>query len=266
MTRDQLISEIKSKKSFLCVGLDPDIDKLPNHLPKSAEGVKEFCLQLIESTKEYCVSYKLNSAFFESLGWEGYKVMQELMETISRTHFIIADAKRGDIGNTSSQYAKAFFEVMKADGLTISPYMGSDSVQPFLEIQNKWAIILGLTSNKGSEDFELAKIGDEYLYELVMKKCASWGSEFNTMFVVGATQSENMKRIRTLLPNHFFLVPGIGAQGGSLDEVCQNLMNPEIGILVNSSREIIYASSNEDYAQKAGEKSKVIQEKMSMYL
>lgn len=266
MNKQTLVAKIRKKKSFLCVGLDPDLDKLPNHLAKNAEGVKEFCCQIIEHTKEHCVSYKLNSAFFESLGWEGYKVMQELFAMIPKTHLIIADAKRGDIGNTSTQYAKAFLETMNADALTISPYMGSDSVEPFMAFQDKWAIILGLTSNKGSQDFELLKIGDEYLYEIIMKKCASWGTDENTMFVIGATQSDNMHRIRTMLPKHFFLVPGVGAQGGSLEDVCKNLMNSEIGILVNSSREIIYSSAGVDYAIDAGTKAKEIQEKMAAFI
>jgi orotidine-5'-phosphate decarboxylase len=266
MNRQTLISEIRKKESFLCIGLDPDLDKLPSHLPKNAEGVKEFCSQIIEHTKDSCVAYKLNSAFFESLGWRGFKVMEEIFASIPTSHFIIADAKRGDIGNTSIQYAKAFLETMKADALTISPYMGSDSVQPFLTIQDKWAIILGLTSNKGSQDFELLKVADEYLYEFVMKKCALWGNDENTMFVIGATQSENMARIRTMLPTHFFLVPGVGAQGGSLENVCANLMNKDVGILVNSSREIIYASSSQDYAIRASDKAIEIREKMKSFL
>lgn len=265
MNRESLISEIRRKKSFLCVGLDPDILKLPAHLSKNAEGVKVFCLEIIKTTLDYCVSFKLNVAFFESLGWEGFKVFEEIVASIPKSHFIIADAKRGDIGNTSELYARAFFERMNCDALTISPYMGSDSVKPFLNHKDKWAIVLGLTSNEGAKDFELQKVGDQYLFEKVLMSCSEWSSKENMMFVIGATQSPYYKTIRSIIPNHFLLIPGVGAQGGSLEDVCKGLLNDDIGILVNSSREIIYASKGEDFAIKAGEKAKELAEAMREY-
>jgi orotidine-5'-phosphate decarboxylase len=265
MNRELLVSEIRRKNSFLCVGLDPDILKLPSHLPKTAEGVKEFCFEIIKTTMDYCVSYKLNVAFFESLGWEGFKVFEEIVAAIPKTHFIIADAKRGDIGNTSEHYARAFFERMNCDALTINPYMGRDSVKPFLNHKEKWAIVLGLTSNEGAQDFELEKIGDQYLFEKVLKSCSDWGSKESMMFVIGATQAPYYETIRSIIPDYFLLIPGVGAQGGSLSDVCKGLMNDDIGILVNSSREIIYASKEKDFALKAGEKAKELAEEMSNY-
>lgn len=265
MNREFLISEIRRKKSFLCVGLDPDVLKLPSHLPKNAEGVKEFCLEIIKTTLDYCVSYKLNAAFFESLGWEGFKVFEEVVASIPSTHFIIADAKRGDIGNTSELYARAFFERMNCDALTINPYMGIDSVKPFLNHQNKWAIVLGLTSNEGAKDFELLEWNNQFVFEKVISKCASWGSPDNMMFVIGATKAEYYSKIRKIIPHHFLLIPGVGAQGGSMEDVCKELMNEDIGILVNSSREIIYASNREDFAAKAGEKAKKMWDEMKGY-
>lgn len=266
MNKQSLISEIRKKKSFLCVGLDPDIKKMPAHLPKTAEGVKTFCLEIIQNTMDYCISYKLNLAFFEALGWEGIKVFEEIVKEIPKTHLIIADAKRGDIGNTSELYARAFFDKMGCDALTINPYMGSDSVKPFLNHKDKWAIILGLTSNEGATDFETQKIANTYLYEQVITSCASWGAEDNMMFVIGATQSAHFEKIRQIIPNHFLLIPGIGAQGGSLEDVCKGLINTDIGIIVNSSREIIYADSSENYAKIAGEKARDISIEMSTYL
>ena len=265
MNREFLISEIRRKRSFLCVGLDPDVLKLPSHLLKNAEGVKEFCTEIIRTTLDFCVSYKLNLAFFESLGWEGFKVFEEIVATIPKSHFIIADAKRGDIGNTSELYARAFFERMNCDALTINPYMGSDSVKPFLNHKDKWAIVLGLTSNEGAQDFELGKMGDQYLFEKVLKSCSDWGSKENMMFVVGATQAPYYKTIRVIIPEHFLLIPGVGAQRGSLSDVSKGLMNEDIGILVNSSREIIYASMREDFAMKAGDKAKELAEEMNQY-
>lgn len=265
MNRQALISEIRRKKNFLCIGLDPDIEKLPLHLPKNTDGVKQFCTQIIEQTLDFCVSYKLNTAFFEALGWQGMKVFEELISLIPETHFIIADAKRGDIGNTSTQYAKAFFEKMSCDAITVAPYMGEDSVKPFINHKDKWAIILGLTSNEGARDFELKKIGDEYLYEVVLKTAKQWGNEDNTMFVIGATQSEHFRRIRETVPHHFLLIPGVGAQGGSLADVCTGLINQDIGLLINSSREIIYASNEENFAEKAREKAKEMVEEMRKY-
>ena len=265
MNREFLISEIRRKRSFLCVGLDPDVLKLPSHLLKNAEGVKEFCAEIIRTTLDFCVSYKLNLAFFESLGWEGFKVFEEIVASIPKTHFIIADAKRGDIGNTSELYARAFFERMNCDALTINPYMGSDSVKPFLNHKDKWAIVLGLTSNEGAQDFELGKMGDQYLFEKVLKSCSDWGSKNNMMLVVGATQAPYYEAIRSIISEHFLLIPGVGAQGGSLEDVCKGLLNDDIGILVNSSREIIYASKDLDFASKAGEKAKELAEEMSQY-
>lgn len=266
MNRKNLIAEIHKKKSFLCVGLDPDIKKLPNHLPKNAEGVKEFCLEIIQSTHPFCVSYKLNLAFFESLGWEGWKIFEEIVATIPSSHFIIADAKRGDIGNTSELYARAFFERMHCDAITISPYMGSDSVKPFLNHPNAWAIVLGLTSNEGAQDFELQKVGTSYLFENVLETSAKWGSNENMMFVIGATQAPHFPRIRQILPQHFLLIPGVGAQGGSLEDVCKGLLIEDIGLLVNSSREIIYAANDHSYASMAAEKASVLAREMSHYL
>lgn len=265
MNRANLIAEIQRKKSFLCVGLDPDVMKLPAHLSKDAEGVKEFCLKIIAQTLDSCVSYKFNLAFFEALGWKGLKVFEEIVSEIPKTHLIIADAKRGDIGNTSELYARAFFETFQCDALTIHPYMGSDSVRPFLNHKDKWAIILGLTSNEGAQDFELEKIGEEYLYEKVLNTCSEWGSKESMMFVIGATQSTHFARIRQIVPHHFLLIPGVGAQGGSLDDVCKGLLIDDIGILVNSSREIIYASNAEDFATRAGEKAVEMATEMRKY-
>jgi orotidine-5'-phosphate decarboxylase len=266
LNKQILISEIRKKKSFLCVGLDPDVMKLPAHLPKNAVGVKQFCHEIIQNTLDYCVSYKFNLAFFEALGWEGIKVFEEIVAEIPKTHFIIADAKRGDIGNTSELYARAFYEKMGCDALTINPYMGSDSVKPFLNHEDKWVIILGLTSNEGAADFEMQKIGNKYLYEEVISSCAEWGTGENMMFVIGATQSAHFEKIRKLIPNHFLLIPGVGAQGGSLTDVCNGLINEDIGLLVNSSREIIYADNSENYAKIAGEKAKSLAEEMSKYI
>lgn len=267
MNRQQLIDQIRQKKNFLCIGLDPDLDKLPKHLPKTVDGVELFCRAIIENTLDLCVSYKLNTAFFEALGWQGMKLFEELVVSFPSTHLIIADAKRGDIGNTSLQYAKAFFDMIPCDALTISPYMGSDSIQPFLTYQDKWAIVLGLTSNEGAKDFELQKLKtDEFLFEQVLKTCSTWGTADNMMFVVGATQGQYFDKIREIVPHHFLLIPGVGTQGGSLNDVCKGLCNSDIGILVNSSREIIYASSQEDFAEKAREKAQNIAKEMAIYV
>lgn len=266
MNRQEIINQIRTKKSYLCVGLDPDLAKIPMHLPKTAEGVLTFCKSIIDATLDHCVAYKPNAAFFEAMGWEGYRTLQEVIQYIPKTHLSIADAKRGDIGNTSAQYAHTFYETMGADALTIAPYMGEDSVKPFLEYKDKWAIILGLTSNIGSKDFEMLEIDGEYLFEKVLETCSSWGNIDNTMFVIGATQGEYMRRVRAAIPDHFLLVPGVGAQGGSLHDVSTMLMNNDIGILVNSSREIIYASSGEDYADAARRQASIMAETMSEYL
>lgn len=265
MNRTTLISTIKNKKNFLCVGIDPDMDKMPQGIERNVDGVKLFCQKIIESTLPYCVSYKFNLAFFECFGWEGMKIFKELVELIPNTHFIIADAKRGDIGNTSKKYAEAFYTHFKCDAITVNPYMGEDSVRPFLGFENKWAIVLGLTSNNGSKDIELMESGDFFVYQNAMKKCAQWGSAEEMMFVIGATQETEMKKIRTTYPHYFFLVPGVGAQGGSLDQVCASLLTEDIGILVNSSREILYASENIDFDIAAGNKAKEMDLNMKNY-
>ena len=265
MTRQQLIDQIRQKKSYLCVGLDTDITKIPKHLLSGDDPVFEFNRQIIDVTLEYCVAYKINTAFYEALGLKGWESMEKTVNYIPSTHLKIADAKRGDIGNTSSQYAKAFFEALNFDAITVAPYMGSDSVLPFLEYKNKWTILLGLTSNPGAKDFELQKIGDEYLYEKVLRNALEWGSPENLMFVVGATQTDSFQRIRQLTPDHFYLVPGVGAQGGSLREISEKAMNKDIGLLVNASRAIIYASEKVDFAEKAKVSAQKYQADMRQY-
>lgn len=266
MTRAQLVEQIRSKKSYLCVGLDTDITKIPRHLLSSPEPVFEFNKRIIDATKDYCVSYKINTAFYEALGLVGWEAMERTVDYIPDTHFKIADAKRGDIGNTSTQYAKAFFETMNFDAITVAPYMGADSVKPFLEYKGKWTILLGLTSNTGASDFELQPAGDGLLYEKVLTTAAQWGTPENLMYVIGATQSDWFTNIRQLTPDHFYLVPGVGAQGGSLKEISEKAMNKDIGILVNASRAIIYASTGEDFAVKATEVAKAYQQEMAGYI
>lgn len=266
MNRESLIEQIKEKKTYLCVGLDTDPDKIPAHLKGRPDAVLSFNKAIIDATLNYCVSYKINTAFYEAMGTRGWQIMEETVNYIPSTHLKIADAKRGDIGNTSSQYAKAFFEALPFDAITVAPYMGSDSIRPFLEYDNKWTIVLGLTSNKGAADFELQKMGSEYLYEKVMKTVASWGNPGNLMFVVGATQAEAFSSIRESLPEHFFLVPGVGAQGGSLREISARALTADAGLLVNASRAVLYASEKEDFAQEAAEIAKQYQFEMSTYL
>jgi len=266
MTRQYLVEQIKQKGSYLCVGLDSDIAKLPKHLQSHPDAIFEFNKAIIDATKDYCVSYKINTAFYESQALKGWEAMEKTVNYIPSTHFKIADAKRGDIGNTSAQYAKAFFETFSFDAITVAPYMGEDSIKPFLEYKNKWTIVLGLTSNKGAADFELQRTGEEYLYERVLKTVSSWGTPENLMFVVGATQAEELKNIRQIVPDNFLLVPGVGAQGGSLKEVSQFGMNKDCGLLVNASRAIIFASAGEDFAAKAGEAAKEYQDEMQAYL
>jgi orotidine-5'-phosphate decarboxylase len=282
MTRNELVSQIKKKKSYLIVGLDTDINKIPPHLLKSPDPVFEFNKAIIDATKDLCVGYKINTAFYESLGLKGWEAMEKTARYISDNHFKIADAKRGDIGNTSSQYAKAFFEAMPFDSITVAPYMGKDSVQPFLEYAGKWAIVLGLTSNSGAADFELQRMvldaeqleegvhtihhKTAYLYETVLQKVSSWGDPGNLMFVVGATQADEFVNIRKITPQHFYLVPGVGAQGGSLKEISEKAMIDDCGILVNASRAIIYASTEKDFADKAREVASGYQKEMSSYL
>lgn len=266
MNRQQLVEQIRKKKSYLCVGLDTDIDKIPKHLLTEKDPVFAFNKAIIDATREYCVAYKINTAFYEALGLKGWEAMEKTVNYIGKDHFTIADAKRGDIGNTSDQYAKAFFSALPFDSVTVAPYMGEDSVTPFLQYKDKWAIVLGLTSNKGASDFELQKAGEGLLYEKVLKTVSSWGSPENLMFVVGATQADEFVNIRRITPDHFYLVPGVGAQGGSLKEISEKAMNKDVGILVNASRAVIYASSKEDFAEAAGNAAREYRDEMKNYL
>lgn len=265
MNYNQLVSEIKRKKSFLCVGLDTDINKIPTHLLELNDPIFEFNKQIIDATKEYCVAYKPNIAFYESMGIGGWNSLQKTIDYIPKEIFTIADAKRGDIGNTSKMYAKTFFETYNFDSVTVAPYMGEDSVTPFLDFDNKWVILLALTSNKGGSDFQL--LGkDEKLFESVVKKSQTWASHEKLMFVVGATRGETIGEVRKIAPKNFFLVPGLGAQGGSLDDVCKYGLTEDCGLLVNSSREIIYASNGKDFAEAAKAKASSWKDKMCVYL
>jgi orotidine-5'-phosphate decarboxylase len=266
MTRKELAEQILSKQTYLVVGLDTDVSKLPAHLQSHPDAVFEFNRQIIDATKDHCVGYKINTAFYEAQGLKGWEAMEKTVHHIPDSHFRIADAKRGDIGNTSKQYARAFFEVMPFDAITVAPYMGEDSVIPFLEYKDKWTILLGLTSNSGASDFELQRIGDEFLFERVIRRAMSWGSEDNLMFVVGATQVHGFETIRKIAPNHFFLVPGVGAQGGSLKDLSEKTLTADAGILVNASRAIIYASDKEDFAAEAAIIAKQYQFEMAGYL
>jgi orotidine-5'-phosphate decarboxylase len=266
MTRKQLSETIFFKKSYLCVGLDTDITKIPKHLLSHTDPVFEFNKKIIDATKDFCIAYKINTAFYEALGLMGWEALEKTVDYIPSTHFKIADAKRGDIGNTSAQYAKAFFETLNFDAITVAPYMGEDSIRPFLEYENKWTIILGLTSNAGAKDFELQKIGKEYLYEKVITTISRWGTTENTMFVIGATQSSQFEKIRLLTPDHFYLVPGVGTQGGGLKDISEKAMNKDCGILVNVSRDILYASGNEDFLENAANKAEQYQKEMITYL
>lgn len=266
MTRSQLVEQIRKKQSYLCVGLDTDITKIPTHLLSEPNPVVAFNKAIIDATKDFCVSYKINTAFYESMGLKGWEAMQQTLAYIPQHIFTIADAKRGDIGNTSDQYAKAFFETLPFDAITVTPYMGVDSVTPFLSYKNKWAIVLGLTSNSGANDFELQQTGSEKLYEKVLRTVSEWGSTDNLMFVIGATQADEFVNIRRIVPDHFLLVPGVGAQGGSLKDISEKAMNKEVGLLVNVSRAILYASSQQDFADAAGKVAKEYQLEMKSYL
>lgn len=241
MTRSQLIQSIFRRESFLCVGIDPVIDKMPAAIRSSEDPLFDFGLSIIQSTHELCVAYKLNTAFYEAHGSKGWRALEKTIDIIPDGHFVIADAKRGDIGNSSEQYAAAFFDHLDVDAVTISPYMGRDSVEPFLGRSGKWAIILAVTSNDGSSDFQMQDVGNWKLYEEVLIRASSWGTEENTMFVVGATQAEHLAGVRDIVPDHFLLIPGIGAQGGDLKAVCNAAMTDTCGLLVNVSRGIIYA-------------------------
>ena len=267
MNKKQLISQIKQKQSFLCVGLDTDIKKIPKHLLDLDDPVFEFNKQIIDATKDLCVAYKPNIAFYESMGVSGWRSLQNTLNYIPENILIIADAKRGDIGNTSRMYAKAFFENLNFDAVTVAPYMGSDSVMPFLEFSNKWVIILALTSNKGSLDFQNIKDEDgKQLFEQVLETSKNWGTDENMMYVVGATRANQLSAIRNIIPNHFILVPGVGAQGGSLQEVSKYGLNSDCGLLVNSSRGIIYAGNGTDFSEKAKEQAQKLQQEMAVLL
>ncbi len=284
MTREELILQIREKQSFLCVGLDPDIKKIPQCVIDDCKAelgddedyddtlaIMAFNQAIIDATAPYCVAYKPNLAFYESLGSMGVAAYEETVAYLRENypnHFIIADAKRGDIGNTTKMYARSFFEGgTQVDALTVAPYMGEDSVKPFLDYEGKWVVLLALTSNKGSYDFQLTEDKDgERLFEKVLRKSQEWGTEENMMYVVGATQGRMFEDIRKIAPRHFLLVPGVGAQGGSLEEVCKYGMNEDCGLLVNSSRGIIFASSGEDFAEVAATKAKELQEQMASQL
>ena len=270
MNRQQLIEQIKTKKSFLCVGLDTDLKKVPQHLLNDNDAIFTFNKNIIDATAKYCVAYKPNLAFYEAFVVKGMIAFEKTVNYLNKyypDHFIIADAKRGDIGNTSKMYARTFFEEYDVDALTVAPYMGEDSVTPFLGYEGKWVILLALTSNKGSNDFQLTTSPDgERLFEKVIRTSRKWGNDDNMMFVVGATQGKMFEDIRKVAPESFLLVPGVGAQGGSLEEVCRYGMTKDCGLLVNSSRGIIYASSGEDYAEVAGQKAKELQEQMASEL
>ncbi len=266
MNRQELFEQIKLKKSFLCVGLDTDIKLIPDFLLDSEDPIFEFNKKIIDATKDYCVAYKPNIAFYEAMGPEGWTSLQKTLNYIPKNIFTIADAKRGDIGNTSKLYARAFFEKMNFDSVTVAPYMGEDSVTPFLEFDNKWVILLALTSNKGSYDFQTLKVENEFLYEKVLAKSKEWGNTDNLMYVVGATQASYLESIRKIIPEHFLLVPGVGSQGGSLEDVAKYGMNSSCGLLVNSSRGIIYASKELDFAEKAAIEAQKLQIEMSKLL
>ncbi|HNW99581.1 MAG TPA: orotidine-5'-phosphate decarboxylase [Bacteroidales bacterium] len=270
MNKQELVKLINQKRSFLCVGLDPDVQKLPKHLLNSDDPVFEFNKQIIDATKEFAVAYKPNLAFYECLGIKGMQSFEKTIRYLNKfpgEFFTIADAKRGDIGNTSKMYARSFFgneeNALNFDAVTVAPYMGEDSVKPFLEYPNKWVILLALTSNKGANDFQFFNNNGKRLFEQVLERSQQWANSENMMYVVGATQAKMLADIRKIVPDHFLLVPGVGAQGGSLQEVVKYGMNKEIGLLINASRSILYASANEDFAVKAADEAKVMRDEMS---
>ena len=269
MTTQQLVSEIKKKKSFLCIGLDVDLTKIPTHLLEEDDPIFAFNKAIIDATHHLCVAYKPNTAFYEAYGLKGWQALEKTIEYINKNHpeiFTIADAKRGDIGNTSTMYAKAFFNDLAFDSVTVAPYMGKDSVEPFLAFEDKHTILLALTSNQGAFDFQTKQTDSDELYKLVLKTSKTWHNSHNLMYVVGATKAEFLSDIRTIIPDSFLLVPGVGAQGGSLQEVCKYGMNDSIGLLVNSARGIIYASNQKDFAEVASEKAKELQNEMELIL
>lgn len=270
MTKQQLFAQIQKKKSFLCVGLDTDITKIPQHLLEKEDPIYDFNKEIIDKTAPYCVAYKPNLAFYESRGLSGWLAFEKTVAYIKQRYpeqFIIADAKRGDIGNTSEMYARTFFETAKVDAVTVAPYMGEDSVTPFLNYNGKWVVLLALTSNKGSHDFQFTRDENgERLFEKVLRTSQTWANQEQMMYVIGATQGKLFQDVRKLAPSHFLLVPGVGAQGGSLEEVCRYGMNKECGLLVNSSRGIIYADSTETFAETAGMEAKKLQQEMANML
>ncbi|KAA0991429.1 orotidine-5'-phosphate decarboxylase [Dyadobacter aurulentus] len=270
MTYKELFQQISAKQTYLCVGLDTDIRKIPSHLLQAADPVFEFNKQIIDATADYCVSYKPNIAFYEALGGKGWESLQKTLDYIPDSHFTIADAKRGDIGNTSGLYARTFFDPASSglnfDSVTVAPYMGSDSVLPFLEHKDKWVILLALTSNSGSSDFQRLQFQGIDLYEQVLKTSQQWAGADRMMYVVGATQASEFEKIRAIIPEHFLLVPGVGAQGGNLEEVSKFGMNSNCGLLVNASRSIIYAGNDTNFTQKARQEAFAIQQEMATYL
>lgn len=269
MTTQQLVQQIKHKRSFLCIGLDVDLTKIPQHLLEFEDPIFEFNKTIIDATHDLCVSYKPNTAFYEAYGLKGWQSLEKTITYINEKYpeiFTIADAKRGDIGNTSTMYAKAFLEDLDFDSVTVAPYMGKDSVEPFLAFENKHTILLALTSNEGAFDFQTKNVDGEELYKVVIETSKRWKNSQNLMYVIGATKADYFTEIRKLIPESFLLVPGVGAQGGSLQEVCKYGMNDTIGLLINSSRAIIYASSGEDFAQKAREEALKMQQEMEMIL
>lgn len=266
MKKEELVDQIKKKGSFLCIGLDVDLKKIPKFLLDSEDPVFEFNKRIIDATKDLCVAYKPNIAFYECLGEAGWTSLRKTIDYIPKEIFTIADAKRGDIGNTATKYAETFFATYDFDSVTVAPYMGKDSVSPFLDFSNKWAIVLGLTSNQGAFDFQYLNIEGKPLHLEVIEQAASWGTDQNLMFVVGATKAQQLSKIREIIPHHFLLVPGVGAQGGSLEEVCKFGLNDEVGLLVNSSRGIIYAGDQEDFDQKARQAALDMQQQMQRYV
>ena len=269
MNKSDLIKQIKRKKSFLCVGLDTDILKIPEFIKSSDDPIFTFNKAIVDATADMAICFKPNIAFYESFGLDGWKALEKTANYIKDKHpeiFLIADAKRGDIGNTSKMYARAFFEHMNFDAITVSPYMGVDSVDPFMTYPDKWVIILALTSNNGSNDFQQLQFEDKFLYQQVLEKSKKWGSEDNTMYVVGATKAEKLEQIRKIVPNHFLLVPGVGAQGGSLQDVAKYGLTDSCGLLVNASRSIIYAGNDRDFQQKSYEEALKIRDEMDTIL
>lgn len=269
MTKEQLVEQIKKKQSFLCVGLDIDLDKIPPHLKKEDDPIFSFAKAIIDSTHEYAVAYKPNLAFFESYGVKGWQAFQKIMEYLNSNfpdHFTIADAKRGDIGNTAKRYAKAFFETYDTDAVTVAPYMGKDAVEPFLTFQGKHAILLALTSNPGAADFQFTNENNEKLFQKVLRTSLTWDNADRLMYVVGATKAEALTSIRKLVPDSFLLLPGVGAQGGSLEEVARAGMNSQCGLLVNSSRGILYRSQTNDFDKAAAQEAGRLQKEMALYL